>query len=173
MFGRWLKNAPPSSVPKGAEQIAHQVRAHLPDADEGTVRVVTAITGLLGVVAYADRDYSDVEERRVRSELARVHGMTHAGIDAISDALREHILEVSTVQGPRYCRTLVELADTELRREVLEVLVDVAAADGVLSSRETVLLRQLATALGLTQDDYNAAQEAHREKLAVLKAQQT
>ena len=34
---------------------------------------------------------------------------------------------------------------------------------------ETNLLRLTATALGLTQDDYNACQARHRDKLAVLK----
>jgi len=170
MFGRWSRAITKSRVPEGAEQIEAEVREHLPEADDETVRVVTAITGLLGVVAYADRDYSDAEEERVRRELSRIQGMTDAGIEAIADALRHHILEVATVQMPRYCRALVELADRELRAEVLEVLVDVAAADGVVSSSETVLLRQVTTALGLTQDDYNRAQSRHRDRLAVLKS---
>ena len=37
----------------------------------------------LGAVAYADRHYSAEEEARVRQELARVEGMSAAGIDAI------------------------------------------------------------------------------------------
>jgi uncharacterized tellurite resistance protein B-like protein len=169
MFGRWLRSQHETSEVEGAEQIAQAVRAHLPQADDETLRVVTAITGLLGAVAYADRDYSDVEQRRVRRELGRVNGMTDAGIEAICGALRRNILEVSTVQVPRYCRALRELGDRELRKEVLEVLVEVAAADGVVSSTETVLLRQVTTSLGLTQDDYNAAQAGHVKQLSVLK----
>ena len=62
-----------------------------------------------------------------------------------------------------------ELGDRELRVEVLDVLVDVAAADGVLSTPETNLLRQVTTALGLSQTDYNEAQSRHRERLTALK----
>jgi uncharacterized tellurite resistance protein B-like protein len=154
--------------PAGADEIMALVRQHLPEADDETVTVVTCMAGLLGTVAYADRDYSDVEEATVRSELGRVHGMTQTGIDAIADALRRHIVEVSTVQTPRYCRALREVADRELRLELLGVLVDLAASDGVITHTETTLLRHVTNALGLTQDDYNAAQEPHRDKLGVL-----
>jgi len=141
----------------------------MPDADEDTTRIVTCMAGLLGSVAYADRDYSAVEEERVRAELARINGMPSAGIDAIADALRRSIVEVSTIQTQRYCRTLRELADRELRVELLQVLVGVAAADGVISHDEVNVLRQLTASLGLDQADYNAAQEPHRDKLGVLK----
>ncbi len=53
--------------------------------------------------------------------------------------------------------------------ETLEILVDLAAADGHISQDEVNLLRMLTTALGLTQDDYNRAQHKHRDKLSVLK----
>src|SRR5690606_1349811 len=141
----------------------------LRDADQETVRVVTAIAGLLGAVAYADRDYSENEETQVRSELQRIHGMTAQGVDAICSVLRAHIIEVATVQTPRYCRALVEIADRELRLEVLQLLVDVAAADGTIKQSETNLVRGLTVALGLEQDDYNAAQAKHRDRLAVVR----
>jgi uncharacterized tellurite resistance protein B-like protein len=169
MFGRWLKSAVTTQAPEGAEALKHVVEAQLPEADQESVLVVTAIAGLLGAVAYADRDYSSAEEQRVHKELARVHGMTQAGIDAICETLRQHIVEVSTVQAPRYSRLLVELGDRELRLEVLEVLVELAAADGELSVTEVNVLRQITTALGLSQGDYNAAQDKHRERLTVLK----
>ncbi len=168
MFGRWMNSARTVRV-EGAEQMAVAVRTHLPDADDETVRVVTCVAGLLGAVAYADRDYSAAEERRVRAELARVQGMPEAGIGAVADALRRNIVEVSTVQVQRYCRALRELADRELRLELLDVLVDVAAADGVISFDEVKVLRQVTAALGLDQTDYNTAQERHRDKLAALK----
>jgi uncharacterized tellurite resistance protein B-like protein len=169
VFGRWL--SPEKKLPplEGAEELTRVIRSQLPDVDDDTIRVVVAMTGLLGAIAYADRDYSDAEESRVRKELSRVHGMTNAGIDAICTALRRHIVEISTVQAPRYCRDILELGDRELRYEVLEVLVEVAAADGVITLQETNLLRQTTTALGLTQLDYNEVQQKHRQKLSVLK----
>lgn len=168
MFGRWNKSAARDET-LGAEQLLRVVRRELPDADETTATVVSAIAGLLGAVAYADRSLSAEEDQRIRRELARVHGMTDAGIQAICRVLEEHIIEVSTVQTPRYSRLLLELGDRELRLEVLEVMLEIAAADGTIGNVETNVLRQVTTALGLTQDDYNALQEKHRARLAVLK----
>lgn len=169
MFGKFLKRAGDKESLQGAEELVAVVRRELQSADEESVQVVAAIAGLLGVVAYADRDYSRAEEDRVREELSRVHGMTASGVAAISAVLREHVLEVATVQASRYCRTLRELADSELKRDVLQVLVDLAAADGEISHAEVNVLRQTAQSLGLDQSDYNAAQAAHRNKLSFLR----
>jgi uncharacterized tellurite resistance protein B-like protein len=168
MFGRWLKTASQNDAPGGAEQLAQVVREELPDADETTTLVVTAIAGLLGTVAYADREFKASEQERIRRELSRVSGMTEQGITAICHALERHIVEVSTVETPRYSRLLLELADRELRLEILEVMLDIAAADGTIGNVETNVLRQVTKALGLTQDDYNDLQDKHRARLAVL-----
>jgi uncharacterized tellurite resistance protein B-like protein len=170
VFGKWLAKVRADEPTSGGTELAAVIRDHMPGADEESIRVVIAIAGLLAAVAYADRDYSAVEERRVRQELARVHGMTALGVDAIADALRRDIVGLTTVELPRSARTMVELADEELRLEVLEVLVEVAAADGHISHAESTLLRQITTSLGLTQDDYNRAQARHRDKLSVLKS---
>jgi uncharacterized tellurite resistance protein B-like protein len=145
------------------------VARHLEDADPDTVRIVAAIAGLLAHVAYADHDYSAAEEHHIRAELARVRGLTIGGVDAICLALREHIAEIAAVEAPHHARALRELTDRDLRVQVLELLVDVAAADDDICLAETNLLRQMATSLGLTQDDYNAAQARHRDKLRVLR----
>jgi uncharacterized tellurite resistance protein B-like protein len=169
MFGRWLKPSAPVTAPAGAGELEMLVREALGGQDEESVMVVVALAGLLGAAAYADRDYSTHEEEHVRSELARVHGMTPAAVGAVCTALRRHIVHVSTVEVPRFCRVLRELGDRELRVEVLEVLVDVAAADDVITTQETNILRQITTALGLSQSDYNDAQEKHKSRLAALR----
>lgn len=169
MFGRWLKQATAVKAPPGAEQLEYAVRRELPHADDVTVLVVTAMAGLLGTVAFADRKYTDDEEARIREELTRVHGMAQDGIDAICAVLRQHIVEVSTVQAPRYSRVLVELADRELRVEILGLMLEIAASDGEIGNSETNVMRQVTTALGLTQADYNELQKKHRDRLAVLK----
>ncbi len=169
MFGNWLKSARDVPVPDDAREIAVRVREHLPAADDATVRVVAALAGLLAAVAYADRNYSKAEEALVREVLARVHGMTPAGVEAVCGAMRRHVVEASTVQIPHCTRELRELGDAELRREVLDALVDLAAADGELATSETNLLRQIASSLGLNQADYNESQARYRERLSSLK----
>ena len=169
MFGRWLRGESPRDDPSGDGALRSSIERELAGADAETVTVVTSMAGLLGIVAYADRHYSDAEDARVRQELARVHGMTESGINAICKTLRDHIVEISAVQLPRYARALRELGDTELRREVLGALIDLAAADASISLAETNVLRQITKALGLSQQDYVELQERHRHHLAALK----
>jgi uncharacterized tellurite resistance protein B-like protein len=169
MFGRWLRGEGIAEDLSGGDALRTSIARELPGADAETVAVVTSMAGLLGAVAYADRHYSAEEEARVRQELSRVEGMSAAGIDAICKVLREHIVEISTVQIPRYARALTELADTDLRREVLRALVDLAAADSSISVVETNLLRQITKSLGLSQQDYVELQARHREHLDALK----
>jgi uncharacterized tellurite resistance protein B-like protein len=169
MFGQWLRRASVSEQVEGAEQIHAALRRELPEMDEESLLVTTAIVGLLGAVAYADGDYSQVEQQRVQEELSRIEGLSRPGVEAVCEALKRHIVEVSTVQLPHYSRVLRELADPELRLQVLEMLLALAAADQSITSPETNVMRQIATALGLTQRDYNTAQQKYREHLSVLK----
>lgn len=169
MFGRWLKGASEAKETTGAAELERAVRGELPDVDEGTVLVVSAIAGLLGAVAYADREYSPAEEARVIEELERIQGLNTQSARTLASTLRQHILEVATVQTPRYARVLLELGDRDLRFQVLGVLVGLAAVDEEITTIETNGLRQLTTALGLTQSDYNDLQAAHKARLSVLK----
>ena len=92
-----------------------------------------------------------------------------ADADAICEALRQHLLTIAAGNSQRHTRALRELTEPELRQEVLEALVDLAAADGELAMVETELLRRTASALGLDQNAYVRAQARHRERLSVLK----
>ncbi|MEI9937557.1 MAG: TerB family tellurite resistance protein [Pseudomonadota bacterium] len=165
MFGRWLKTLGAREDTSAGGALRASIERELPGADPETITVVTSIAGLLGTVAYADRDYSPAEEARVRAELLRVQGMTLSGVDAICKTLRDRIVEISSVETPRFARALLELADEDLRREVLGAMVELAAADESISLAETNMLRQLTKSLGLSQQDYLELQERHRQHL--------
>lgn len=169
MVLRWLADILGPGRPEEATTLEAVVRKHLVGADEDTTKMIVAAAGLLGTVAYADRDYSAAEEARIRAQLARVPRLSAAAVDAVCAVLREQIVTIATVEAPIYARALRELTEPGQRREILDVLVDLAAADEEITVAETNVLRQTATALGLSQHDYNASQQRHRDKLKVLK----
>ena len=169
MLGWFGKSRSKAEARRQETRLAAAVAPHMPGADDATVRIVAGIAGLLAHIAYADHDYSAVEEQRIREELGRVEGLGAIGVDALCAVLRQHIGEIAAVDAPRHARALRDLADRDLRRHVLELLVDLAAADDEVVVAETNVLRQTTTALGLSQADYDAAQTRHRDKLTVLR----
>ena len=165
LFRKPERQKPETSI----ERVASLIRAHAPELDDDTARQLTALTGLIACVAYADRAYRESEQAQVRQDLSRVHGLSAGGIDAICATLRDHVLELGTCNLQAHTRLLRDSCELEQRREVLDVLVDLGATDGELSIDETNLLRRVTTALGLSQDDYVAAQSRHRARLSVLR----
>ena len=168
MFFR-RKEEPKTLTPEARDRLAQIVAKYLVEADDATRRIVTAVAGLLAKIAYADGDYSAQEEATIRQELSRVHGLSEAGVDAICGLLADQISHVALLGDHDWTRDLRDLADRALRLEVLEVLVEMAVADQVLKQDEQVQLRRIAKALNLTQDEYNALQAKHRDKLSTLR----
>lgn len=152
-----------------AELLSGAIRAEIPDADDETVRIVTAVAGLLAAVAWADRVYDPSEVRHIRKVIGRINGMTPEAQTAICDVLDRQMSELSTLHTHKFTRELKELTEPGVRLEILDVLVDLAAADGEISLPEVNLMRQLVASMGLTQQDYNTSQDRHRDKLATNK----
>ncbi len=169
MFGKWIGRANRIEALGDLQELERTVREVLGAADEESVLVITAVVGLLGAAAYADGEFTADEEQQVRTELTRIRGMSASGVDAVCSALRRHVREIRAVQTPRYSRVLRELADRETRVQVVDMLLALAAADQRITTAETNFIRQTVSALGLSQSDYNALQEKHRERLAVLR----
>ncbi len=155
--------------PEYQTELPSLIAKTLPDADPETQQIVTAVAGLFGCVSYADRDFSETERGAVEALLQTIHGIEAGAARSIIQALAGNILHISTVEAPRYARTLKQLGDRELRLHVLDMLLEIAAADEEITHSEAVLLRQLTTSLGLEQSDYNQLQSKHRDKLAALK----
>lgn len=158
----------PEKAADRAHPLALAVREQIPDASEDTQRLVTAVAGLLACVAYADQEFSEPEQRAIREELARLPAMEPAGAGRVVGVLTGDIQAIIANGDQGWVRDLRELTTREQRLEVLDVLLDLAAADGVIDHSEVNYLRRLATALGLEQAEYNAAQARHRDKLGLL-----
>jgi uncharacterized tellurite resistance protein B-like protein len=166
---RWITDKLSDRARQGSTALLEAVRVELGTADDEKARIVAAVAGLMGTIAYADRQYADVEEQRIRAELMRIDGLGEKGVHAICQVLRSHIVDIATVESTLYARELLELADRDFRREVLDALLDVAAADDEIVLAETNSMRLTATALGLTQSDYNESQARFRDRIKALR----
>ncbi|HJK97090.1 MAG TPA: TerB family tellurite resistance protein [Polyangiaceae bacterium LLY-WYZ-14_1] len=166
MFFR--RNPEATPAPTVGEELLAVVRQHMADADEAEVRVVAAVAGLFACVAYADRDYSPAEAEQIRRYLGHIQDLPPEAARAIGALLDRATADLARVGVHGHTRVVKEGTEREARVELLEVLMDIAAADGTIRLSETELLRQVAKLLGLGADDYLAVQDRHRDKLEVL-----
>ena len=127
----FFRKKAPEKPETGIDLVERLVANHLPDEEQDTRAIVVAIAGLLAGVAYADRSYGEAEQAHVREALGRIHALSTAGADAICAALRQHLLAIAAINPQRHTRALRELADSELRHEVLDALVDLQIEIGV------------------------------------------
>jgi uncharacterized tellurite resistance protein B-like protein len=153
--------------PDAHELLRATVAQKMPGADKTTVDIITAVTGLLAAIAYADRTITDEESAHLRAELGRINGFSAAGIETVATVLHDHAVRLSTSFVQRFTRVLREELPEENRNEVLDALLGMAAADGLITLDETTSLRNITTGLGLTQAHYNELQEKYRDKLSL------
>jgi len=166
-FRRRRADSPSASTVN--DELLGIVREHLPDeADEEEVCILAAVAALVACVAYADGVYHADEVRAVRRMFDRVHDLPPRGVEAMMALLDERIADLARGEVHEHARLLKQGLTREARAEVLDVLMDVAAADGQISILETELLRRITNLMGLDPNDYVHAQSRHRDKLAVL-----
>jgi uncharacterized tellurite resistance protein B-like protein len=167
VFG-WLKQKQTGANPARGRALYEAVRRQLGEGDDELVRIVGSVAALMLCVAYADLDVRPEELDEVAQTLRRVRGLDERGVRTIIDVLREHTVTIAAAEATTYARELLGLTEEDFRMELLDALIDVAAADGEVSLAETNMLRPVAIALGLTQQDYNSSQARHRDRLGVL-----
>jgi uncharacterized tellurite resistance protein B-like protein len=167
----WFSSKPQQDASEDniTTRLKQVVALHLPNADPAAVRIIAALAGLLAAVGYADRRFTEPELQHVRKILARVEGMSRSGTESIMEVLRTGAAEASDIHMHHFARDLRELTDREFRLDVLDMLLDLAAADDEVTFAETKYLRQVTSSLGLSPDDYNISQDRHRDKLSVLR----
>jgi uncharacterized tellurite resistance protein B-like protein len=170
MVLRWLfGESTPASPPTASAELLALVKRSMPSADADSAAIVGAMAGLLATVAHADRVYTDQERAHVKKALERMHGLSEQAVLAVGTLLDTRLAELAHESLQTYTRVLYERLEREARFEVLEVLMDLAAADEVLTMDETALLRRVARGLGLSDQEYLVSQERHRQRLSVLK----
>lgn len=155
--------------PSASKELRALVARHMPTADEHTAAVVGALAGLLATVAHADRKYTEGERDQVKQALKDIPVLAEGAAEAIEALLSERMAELAHESLQLYTRVLYNGLERWARLEVFEVLMDLAAADDVLDMQETNLLRRIANALGLTENEYLVSQARHKEKLGLLK----
>jgi len=126
----------------------------VPDTGEAggghDLRLATA--ALLLEMARADRNETEAERRAAGDVLARHFALEQGAAEALlarADSYLEH-----TVSLYEFTRVLNDTLSPEERREVVRLVAQVAASDGVFDKHEQHLLSKLADLLHLRRAEY-------------------
>jgi uncharacterized tellurite resistance protein B-like protein len=131
--------------------------AHEPPSEQ------LAVALLLLELARADFELPEVELAKMRELLAQRYGLEPAQVEALLQQAQSS--GQTAVSLYDYVQTLNTRLDAPAKRQVMEMLWQLAYADGRLDKHEEYLLRKLAGLLYVSDEDYIRAKLAAEEAL--------
>ncbi len=153
----------------GDTETVRKIVARLEALPPERARFVAAFAYILSRVANADLDIS-AEETGEMEEIVRRHGKLpeDQAVLAVQIAKAQSRLFGGT-ENFLVTREFAGLAGPEERRELLECLFAVAAADGGISSAEEAQIRQISSELDFSHREYVEARSAWNDVRDVLR----
>jgi len=153
----------------GDTETVRKIAARLAALPPERARYVAAFAYVLSRVAHADFEISD-EESREMERIVRERG-------TLPEDQALLVVEIAKAQSRLFggtenflvTREFAGLADDEERRDLLDCLFAVAAAEGGISSAEDAQVRQIASELGFTHREFVDARRAWSSERNVLK----
>ena len=133
-----------------------ELRRALPDDESVVLRYIAAVAVLLVQVASADGRFTRREEQTLRELLTHIRGLKPKDIDAVAKGLEGTVTDLTDEERAVCVRQLKAICDGAERFEVVRLLAKVAAADGKLTELEQAELRQVASELGVPEEEIDA-----------------
>ena len=148
------------------DALIKELRRALPEDESVLIRYVAIVVVLVSRVAFADGRLSDKEEQSLRALLSHVHGLSPSGVEAVCQALKGKLPQVSDDELALCYRELKALCDGRERVEILRLLAKLAVVDGDSSTAEHAELEAIAAELGISITDLVTVEEEAKSELA-------
>lgn len=141
------------------DALMRDLRTALPDDESVLLRYIGTVVVLLGKVAWADGGVTPKEEESLRALLAHIEGLAPAGVDAVCEVLHGKIPSFSDSEMDLVYSELRAICDGNERKQIMRLLINVAAVDGRLSELEHKELERISDELGVQLSDVEADPE--------------
>ena len=126
-----------------------------------------AVAALLIEAARMDDQFDERERATIERVLAEKFELSPEAVGSLMDAAEEAVRQ-STQFFP-FTRQIVQRISPEDRAQILEMMWEVAYADGVLDPQEDALLRRIAGLIHVTDRERGLARQRALEKLKARK----
>jgi len=146
-----------------------RIAAELDALPEARASYLAAFAYILGRVAHADSNFSEVETRKMQEIVCGLGHLPEAQAVLVVEIAKNQVRLFGSTENFLVTRRFREMAPPEQRTELLDCIFAVSAADQSISVLEETQAGQIAKELGLTHDEYVAARLTYREHLGTLK----
>jgi uncharacterized tellurite resistance protein B-like protein len=137
----------------------------------GADELALAVTALLIEAARMDDDFNGEERATIERLLTERFQMAPAAVRALVEEA-EATVRHSTQFFP-FTQQICKQLDPEARVQIIEMLWEVAYADGSLDPQEDMLLRRIAGLIYVSDGERGAARKRALEKLVATKSKTT
>ncbi len=141
--------------------------AEAPSAQAGPEELQLAVAALLVEAARMDDNFDPQERAAIERLLAARFDLTPEAVHTLVDAAEQRMRE-STQYFP-FTHAITTRLSTEQRVGIIEMLWEVAYADGVLDPQEDTLLRQIAGLIHVPDRERGEARKRALEKAAAAR----
>ena len=150
-------------------ETVRRITTALDQMDLEQARYIAGFAYVLSRVARADLHISD-EETRAMVRIVADHG-------GLPEAQAIIVVQIAKTQNKLFggtenflvTREFSKLAGFDQKLALLDCLFAVAAAEGMISTEEDNVIRQISLELGLEHRDFIAVRSGHRDRLSFLK----
>jgi uncharacterized tellurite resistance protein B-like protein len=142
--------------------------AEAPSAPTGADELQLAVAALLVEAARMDDNFDERERAAIEGLLAARFDLTPGAVHTLVEAAEERMRE--TTQYFPFTHAITTQLSTEQRVDIIEMLWEVAYADGVLDPQEDMLLRQIAGLIHVPDRERAEARKRALEKAAAARA---
>ncbi len=139
-----------------------------PSAQAGPDELQLAVAALLVEAARMDDSFDAAERATIERLLAARFDLTPEAVHTLVEAAEQKVRE--TAQYFPFTHAITTRLSTEQRVGIIEMLWEVAYADGVLDPQEDMLLRQIAGLIHVPDRDRGEARKRALEKCAAARA---
>ena len=166
----WLRAAQSDDAKaRGDTETVRRIVGELDRLDPAHARYLAAFAYVLIRVANADLDITSMESEKMAEIVQRVGHLSEAQAILVVQIARNQNRLFGGTEDFLVTREFRDIATDAQRRELLDCLFAIAAAEGHISAEEEAQIRQVASELGFSHADYVATRLLYSDKRSVFR----
>ena len=165
----WLTTATPQGRSAADTDTVRRIAGELERLDPAQARFVAAFAYVLSRVARSDLQVSEAETAAMVNIVTRVAHLPEAQAALAVEIAKNQSRLFGGTEDFLVTREFRDISTEAQRHELLHCLFSVAASEAGISADEESQVRQIASELGIAQDQYLAIRLHYRGQRTVLK----